>query len=187
MKIYTPEEFAARLGDMPVRTVVDQCAKREIPGARKIAGRWRIPEWGLQELIDQTMSGRAIAPDGVKITPDAEVARLLGLDSEPTTTFVYFVQCIQAMAVKIGFATQVESRIRSIRVDCPLELRTLLVVHGSRSTERELHSRFWGQRIRGEWFRMDGALLETVRRVRSNVTMATIDEWRRLGARRGAH
>lgn len=42
-------EFAERV-DLHRQTVYEMLRAGEVPGARKIGGSWRIPEWALQEV-----------------------------------------------------------------------------------------------------------------------------------------
>jgi excisionase family DNA binding protein len=71
---------------------------------------------------------------------------------------VYVVRCQNF--VKIGKATNVESRIKSLQAANPLELEVLKVLTegNGHQLELELHKRFAAQRHRLEWFRIEGEL-----------------------------
>ncbi len=98
---------------------------------------------------------------------------------------VYFVQAERLGLIKIGVATDVMSRLRSLQACSPdrLVLLGLLRCHNFGRSEKEIHARFEAFRAHGEWFFPDDSLLtwiggyaETnVRRVR--VCQRDIDLW----------
>lgn len=65
--------------------------------------------------------------------------------------FTYVIQGAPLSPVKIGRASDIDSRLRSLQTGSPHELRVLLVLEGD--VESELHVRFKDDRINGEWFR----------------------------------
>jgi len=65
--------------------------------------------------------------------------------------------------VKIGYATNVPGRMACMSTDNPVELSLLLIVPADRVIEKDLHRIFRGHRERGEWFRLEGALLAALR------------------------
>jgi hypothetical protein len=60
--------------------------------------------------------------------------------------------------VKIGFASNVATRITSIQTSCPFEISLDLVLHGTQSLEVEMHEKFKEYHLRGDWFRCNGSL-----------------------------
>jgi D-alanyl-D-alanine dipeptidase len=64
--------------------------------------------------------------------------------------------------LKIGFASNIASRMRELQTGCPVDLRLIHWQQGSRIEERALHRRFAELHARGEWFHFKGALLEHV-------------------------
>lgn len=109
---------------------------------------------------------------------------------------VYFIQAETLGLIKIGVATDIQSRLRSLQASCPdrLVVLGLLTCHNFGQQEREVHARFADARAHGEWFRPTVELLDfirnyaetNVRRVR--VCQRDIDLWlagssRRLTAR----
>jgi hypothetical protein len=60
--------------------------------------------------------------------------------------------------VKIGFAKNISRRLEALRTTCPFPLAVLASFPGSEKRERELHNRFSGYRLSGEWFRFEGEL-----------------------------
>jgi len=67
-------------------------------------------------------------------------------------SYVYFIQSDDF--VKIGFTTNIESRLASLQTSIPNNLQLLGVMFGSVSDEKMLHSKFSDFRVRnnGEWF-----------------------------------
>lgn len=85
--------------------------------------------------------------------------------------FVYFIQA--GDAIKIGLARNVAARLARLQVGCPLELRLVASLRGTRAVEQWLHQRYWRLSIRGEWFKHEGELRWTIQTLQS--TDATID------------
>ena len=72
--------------------------------------------------------------------------------------FVYFIASGQKVKgktyIKIGWACDVQRRLRGLQVGNPEPLVLLHEIPGDRALERELHRRFWRYRIdeKSEWF-----------------------------------
>lgn len=77
------------------------------------------------------------------------------------TGFVYAIGNPDG-AVKIGFARNPQQRLASLRCGSQEDLRILGVLPGDRSVEAYLHQRFSAERIRGEWFKREGAVAQFV-------------------------
>jgi hypothetical protein len=60
--------------------------------------------------------------------------------------------------VKIGFALDVNKRIKTLQTGCPDRLVLVHVLPGDRETETLLHGRFNRYRAAGEWFYVAGRL-----------------------------
>ena len=65
---------------------------------------------------------------------------------------IYFAQAGDGGPVKIGFSSNVESRLASLRCASASEIVLLNTRPGSMKAERLLHSRLERHRLRGEWF-----------------------------------
>lgn len=76
----------------------------------------------------------------------------------PPNSFVYFVECPEAFAIKVGFTSQVERRFSMLQTSSPFELRLIGTVPGGLDHEARLHWLFRKERTRGEWFRDGGPL-----------------------------
>jgi hypothetical protein len=79
---------------------------------------------------------------------------------------IYFVQAgDESQPIKIGFARDVEKRLRGLQCTCPDQLRLLAVMDGDKEVEAALHGLMASHRIRGEWFRPVGELLDLIEAV----------------------
>jgi len=67
---------------------------------------------------------------------------------------VYLIRTDNFEFVKIGFTTCLERRLRSLRTASHVEPTIHLTIRGTRSLERELHTRFAAARHNREWFRL---------------------------------
>lgn len=77
-------------------------------------------------------------------------------------SWVYFVQAGEGGPIKIGFSSDVGSRIAALQSGHGEPLRLLAMVPGSRPEEKALHGRFAPARVRGEWFRPTAELLDHI-------------------------
>jgi hypothetical protein len=69
--------------------------------------------------------------------------------------YIYFARCLSPeLQVKIGIASDLASRMSSLRNGCPYEI--VLVAYywneDPASEERRMHQRYAESRLRGEWF-----------------------------------
>lgn len=78
--------------------------------------------------------------------------------------YVYIIEAIGLAAVKIGVAFDIRRRLGQLQVGCPADLRILLRQKGGKARELELHREFEDLNIRGDWFRLKGALADYVSR-----------------------
>ena len=69
---------------------------------------------------------------------------------------VYFLRA--SNTVKIGFSTNLRSRLKSIRTGCPDEAKIVKIVRGGMKVEKSFHDRFAEYRTKGEWFELRGRL-----------------------------
>lgn len=76
---------------------------------------------------------------------------------------IYFAKTKGSNFVKIGYEKEnVEKRVESFQTGCPEELSIILVEHGDRKDEAELHRIFRDSHFRGEWFSFSSDLQEYV-------------------------
>lgn len=91
--------------------------------------------------------------------PEATPAPVKKAARVPT---VYFFR--KTNSIKIGFSTNWRKRLRQLQTAEPEPIVPLRVLHGSKRSERELHSRFSCDRIsiRHEWFRASDDLVQFI-------------------------
>ncbi len=75
---------------------------------------------------------------------------------------VYYVRAPLSGTVKIGFAADARSRFSKIQSDSSERLVLVAVEVGDVGDERARHAQFAEFRVRGEWFRDEGALRDHV-------------------------
>ena len=74
---------------------------------------------------------------------------------------VYFIACVPLVAVKIGYTRQgTYNRLAALQTGCPAPLKVYGRFPGTYDDERRLHEAFASLRIHGEWFRLEGKLLD---------------------------
>ena len=75
-------------------------------------------------------------------------------------SMVYFVLHKKYNAIKIGFSSDVDDRLSSIRMACPVynAIKLLFWFEGGSKEEAEFHRRFRLYRLDGEWFELEGEL-----------------------------
>lgn len=69
---------------------------------------------------------------------------------------IYFLECVEAGAVKIGYArNELSKRIRQLQCGCPFELRFVGAINGTKADEANIHRAIGVLHggVRGEWFR----------------------------------
>lgn len=66
---------------------------------------------------------------------------------------------------KIGFSVDPEKRLDEVQTGCPYDLFILAIFDGTISLEKQLHRQYRQYRTRnkGEWFRLEGALLQELK------------------------
>ncbi len=67
---------------------------------------------------------------------------------------VYFVRKGRTNAVKIGFTTDLEGRIKSLQTGSDKELKLAAWTEGHNGLESRLHKHFKDKRLSGEWFQL---------------------------------
>jgi hypothetical protein len=91
-------------------------------------------------------------------SPSSSASTRIVYEHEDRLSSVYFIRC--GNAVKIGISKDAHVRARAIQV---AQSETVEVVHtckGGRKLERYFHKLFASLRVRGEWFRYEGDLLD---------------------------
>lgn len=89
-------------------------------------------------------------------------AKFLKLRPEAAPGYVYLVQAVGTDRFKIGRATNVANRLRTIQTSSPLKIRYVYhaYVRNMNLYEMELHHKFSEQREIGEWFTLSKSDIE---------------------------
>ncbi len=77
---------------------------------------------------------------------------------------IYFAQRQTDGAVKIGWTSDVERRLRELRKENRVAVVLLAAFPGDKPDEGRMHLRFAADRIDGEWFRASPSLMSLVNR-----------------------
>jgi hypothetical protein len=94
---------------------------------------------------------------------------------------IYFIAC--EGFVKIGVTTResAASRMEALQTGNPFALSIIHTEKGGHEKEKRLHERFASLRVRGEWFKYDGQLVEYVSNgLAITWRVAWCDFWRSL-------
>lgn len=78
---------------------------------------------------------------------------------------IYFIQNTRSKNIKIGASDDPAKRLGALQVSNDAPLRIVGIMPGGYVEEAELHRRFSGQRLRGEWFRYSAGLMREIDRV----------------------
>jgi hypothetical protein len=99
---------------------------------------------------------------------------------------VYAIRHGETGPVKFGYAKNARKRLALLQTGTPEPLLLLLTVPGSVKLEKMIHRMLWPLRVRGEWFRAEGATLEVLAALASTrwAAIHTVQE-RYIGSRIG--
>lgn len=79
---------------------------------------------------------------------------------------VYFIRDTNKPEVKIGYSHDPARRLRKLEKETRRTLQLLGTIYGGYAEEQALHRQFKDFNIRGEWFRLEGALVQFIGRKR---------------------
>ncbi len=107
------------------------------------------------------------SPTAKLVTPGNRTHSLDGEKLSHQTHFVYFILNEDSHAIKIGRATNLAKRMRSLQTASPAELKLLksIQVDGAKAAqalEQSLHRQFSDIRLTGEWFKAEADLLQYI-------------------------
>lgn len=80
--------------------------------------------------------------------------------SEPTTSYVYFIQAGDCGPIKIGFTNKVRRRLQMLQTGANTPLHLRKSTGGGAALERRLHRELDAHRLQGEWFSPSAAVIE---------------------------
>lgn len=88
---------------------------------------------------------------------------------------VYIIQGCITKHVKVGFSDNVEQRLQTLASTLSEDFDVLAIYpeHGM-EVEHWYHQRFDEQRLHGEWFKCEGAVLRTVLNIKNNQNRARL-------------
>lgn len=95
--------------------------------------------------------------DGGKVTPSPQ-------RPQPAFATIYFIGPDDG-PIKIGWASNIVTRVRDLRLANAFPLRIWASVGGPPSLEREYHKRFAAHRLHGEWFERHPDILAEIERL----------------------
>lgn len=80
--------------------------------------------------------------------------------------YVYFIQGQCGGAIKVGFSVNPKLRLRELQTGYPDTLLILAIIPGTPHTEAVLHKKFEASRLKGEWFRPDDYVIQTIKELK---------------------
>lgn len=92
------------------------------------------------------------------------------------TGYVYFIQGQCGGAIKIGYSMNPTERLKELQTGYPDTLKILLIIPGDLNTEKALHRKFEGSRLKGEWFRPDDYLINSIKEFSSRLVISRFNE-----------
>jgi hypothetical protein len=103
-----------------------------------------------------------LPPQGISKSPQSGA---IHPSRYPASGHVYFITCDQTdFPIKIGFTTDLPSRVTALGRGLPYPALALAVIPGNRWIERRLLKHFKSDRLRGEWFRRSPDLMAAIDR-----------------------
>ena len=128
--------------------------------------KWaEVGEWAEDQGVDLTIIAEFIPSKGYTSLFDVYDGKPDQSPKVDKSRYVYFIQCGKTGPIKIGYANDVKARLATLQTASPFDLRLLATIKGRPSLERQLHNRFAGDRLRGEWFLPTSELLAFVSEV----------------------
>jgi hypothetical protein len=79
--------------------------------------------------------------------------------------YIYFATCQEDpdFPIKIGYATELKSRLGGLQTGLPWKVVLLASFVGTRDDERKLHLYYRHDRLLGEWFKRSADLIELIK------------------------
>lgn len=88
---------------------------------------------------------------------------------------IYYIIDLDGMLVKIGFTTDLRSRMHVIQSSTPNRLVLIATHWGELEDERSIHEQWQHLRVRGEWFRLTPELLAFIEENHDDSTLEDED------------
>lgn len=98
---------------------------------------------------------------------DARIRQSAAFNERPAKDFgyVYLLRDSLLGAVKIGYAaTDYKRRVKALQSGCPQEINLIAIIQDKDASriERELHRKYKGQSLRGEWFLLSDSDIDDI-------------------------
>jgi len=138
-------------------TLYKLCSRGEIPHARE--GRRYVFDALAVNLYHRQRAKVRVPRHTAFTSSDYTQAQI---DLLPYTGSVYFIQAVSGGPIKIGKADDPQRRLYDLQAMNPTKLQILATVDGGQRREYELHVRFKGSRLHGEWFEPTPELLSLI-------------------------
>lgn len=139
--------------------------------AKQYAERIGVPHGTVKRWRLDGLPGRVNHRKHLEIDVDAADAwvkehhpRSIAFDR---SSVIYIVSRGIDGAVKIGWTSDVERRVRELRKETRDTIAILAMLPGDKPDELRLHSRFQDDRIGGEWFRRSSKMVAFLNALRS--------------------
>lgn len=92
----------------------------------------------------------------------------IGGNFGPCWLWIYFVEIQDGTgAIKIGFASNLKSRVSQLQTSSPYDLKIRAAFVGKEATEKFLHQKFEDLHLRGEWFSKSDRIDRVIDAIRS--------------------
>lgn len=153
----TPEAFAEVYGWSPRRV---RKLARELGACRVIGNRMILTrEDVIAILASQGAEASLLTSNLFPPQPPDEAPPVPSIHG-PKQGYIYVIDC--AGHIKIGYSTTPQMRLNNLRSSSPFEITVLRIFEGTLEEEQALLGKFAAHRLRGEWFKQEGALAEWI-------------------------
>ena len=89
------------------------------------------------------------------------------LPKKKSKGFLYFFQGQSGGAIKIGYSSSPEKRLKELQTGYPDALKILLMIPGDEKAERVLHQQLKDFRLKGEWFKPDRYVIDKIKELKA--------------------
>lgn len=75
---------------------------------------------------------------------------------------IYFIQVGNDGDIKIGYSTNIKSRMSTLQTSIPVTIKLLGYICGDITIEKELHKKFRIFKVKGEWFKCTKDIIDFI-------------------------
>jgi hypothetical protein len=98
---------------------------------------------------------------------EQEICNCDNLTRKKFKGFIYFFQGQSGGAIKIGYSSSPEKRLKELQTGYPDALKILLMIPGDEKTERIIHRQLKEFRLKGEWFKPDRYVVDKIKELKA--------------------